>query len=120
MEQRQLLGDYEFRDTDANAQPILVDKDVRILRWMLEPGQVIGDHAVPDSPFYIVVLQGRGVFTGDGSEGEYGPGSLLLFAQGEMHSVRALDEALVFVSFMHGSDFMRPDHTGGEIGRSAR
>ncbi|MBK8799514.1 MAG: hypothetical protein IPM07_25860 [Anaerolineales bacterium] len=75
---------------------------------------------MPDSPFYIVVLQGRGMFSGgDGHEVEHGPASLLLFEQGESHAIRALDEELIFVSFMRGAEVMRPDQTGGEIGHEA-
>ena len=120
MESRSLLDHLEFHPADPYAKPILVDTDVRILRWMLKPGQSIGQHAVPDSPFYVVVIQGRGMFSGsDGREVEHGPASLVLFAKGESHSVRALDEDLIFVSFMHGAGVMRPDQTGGEIGREA-
>lgn len=120
MEHLQLLDHLAFRESDPRANPLLVNQDVRILRWMLKPGQAISEHAVPDSPFYVVLLQGRGMFAGaDGVEQEYGPMSLLLFAQGESHTVRALEEELVFVSFMHGSESMRPDHAGGEIGRKA-
>ena len=53
----------------------------------------------------------------DGREQVYGAGSLLIFEPGETHAVRALDEELIFVSFMQGVDSMRPDRTGGEIGR---
>lgn len=119
MESRSLLSHLEFHDTDPYAQPLLVDKDVRILRWMLKPGQSISEHAVPGTPFHLVVIQGRGMFAGrDGQEEEHGPASLILFDPGESHSVRALDEDLVFVSFMHGTEVMRPDRTGGEIGRT--
>ena len=120
MESRSLLNHLEFHDTDPYAKPLLVNKDVRILRWMLKPGQSTEKHAVPDSPFYIVVIQGRGMFSGgDAHEVEHGPASLILFETGESHSVRALDEELVFISFMHGAEVMRPDQTGGEIGREA-
>jgi quercetin dioxygenase-like cupin family protein len=120
MESRSLLSHLEFHDTDPYAKPVLVNKDIRILRWMLKPGQSIGEHAVPDSPFYIVVIQGRGMFSGgDGHEEEHGPASLLLFERGETHAIRALDEELIFVSFMHGAEIMRPDQTGGEIGHEA-
>ena len=120
MESRSLLDNIEYHDTDPYAKPLLVNQDVRILRWMLKPGQSIEQHAVPDSPFYIVVIHGRGMFSGgDAHEVEHGPASLILFEAGESHSVRALDEELIFVSFMHGAKVMRPDQAGGEIGREA-
>lgn len=118
MRSKQLLKDLEFHDTVPFAQPVLVDANSRILRWMLKPGQKIEEHQVPDSPFYVVILKGRGMFAGtDGQEHEYGVHDLLLFEPGETHTVRALDQELVFVSFLQGIETMRPDRTGGEIGR---
>ena len=119
MKSKQLLADLEFHDVVPFAQPLLVDQYSRILRWMLKPGQQIEEHKVPDSPFYVVVLKGRGMFAGrDGQEQEYGPNSLLIFEPGELHTVRAPeDEELIFISFLQAVDSMRPDRTGGEIGR---
>jgi quercetin dioxygenase-like cupin family protein len=85
---------------------------------MLKPGQKIAEHKVPDSPFYVVVVKGRGMFSGhDGQQYEYGPGSLLILDPGELHTVSTLDEELVFISFMQAVDNMRPNRAGGEIGR---
>lgn len=118
MKMTQLLADLEFRESEPFAQPLLVDRYSRIIRWMLKPGQQIEEHKVPGSPFYVVVVQGRGMFAGsDGQEQEIAPGSLLIFEPGETHTVRALDEELVFVSFLQSVEQMRPDRTGGEIGR---
>jgi quercetin dioxygenase-like cupin family protein len=116
MKENQLLENLAFRDSAPNAQPILVDQNTRILRWMLKAGQHIEEHKVPDSPFYVIVLQGRGIFTGqDGSGKEFGPGSLLIFETGETHSVTALDEDFVFVSFLKSVEGMRPERVGGEM-----
>lgn len=118
MKSKQLLADLEFHDAVPFAQPILVDQSSRILRWMLKPGQQIPEHKVPDSPFYVVILKGRGMFAGrNAHEQVFGPHDLLIFEPGELHSVRALDEELIFVSFLQGTESMRPDRTGGEIGR---
>ncbi|MBZ0295904.1 MAG: cupin domain-containing protein [Anaerolineae bacterium] len=118
MKSKQLLENPEFHDTEPFAQPLLVDQYSRIIRWMLKPGQKIAEHKVPDSPFYVVILKGHGTFAGDdGQEQTYGPGSLLIFNPGERHTVRALDEELIFVSFLQAVDSMRPNRTGGEIGR---
>ena len=117
MQSSQLLVDLAFREGSPFAQPLLVDQHARILRWMLQPGQNIDHHRVPDSPFYVLIVQGRGMFAGeDGCEKEFGPASLLVFAPNESHSVRALDEELVFVSFLKSVDGMRAGRTGGEIG----
>ena len=116
MKSNQLLVDLAFRESAPYAQPLLVDQHTRILRWMLAPGQHIDEHKVPDSPFYVLVLQGRGTFAGeDGVEEEHGPGSLLIFAPNETHKVRALDEPLVFVSFLKSVEGMRTDRVGGEL-----
>jgi quercetin dioxygenase-like cupin family protein len=51
------------------------------------------------------VLKGEGRFAGgDGKEQRLGPNSLLIFAQGENHQMRALDEELVFIGFLQGVD----------------
>ena len=53
---------------------------------------------------YIVVLKGVGVFSGgDNREQRSGPGTLLVFSVGEAHAIRAEDEELVFVTFLHGA-----------------
>ncbi len=114
-----LLEHLEFHDDDPYAQPLFVDVHGRILRFMLKAGQRITAHNVPHSPFYIVVLQGRGIFQGgDGKEQQFGPNTLLIFDPAESHSVRALDEDLVFIGFLHGIPTTRPGKVGGELGRS--
>jgi quercetin dioxygenase-like cupin family protein len=116
MKSSQLLVDLAFRDAAPYAQPLLVDQYTRIMRWMLKPGQRIEEHRVPNLPFYVLVLQGRGLFAGeDGRPEEYGPGSLLVFEPGETHSVAALDEELVFVSFLKSVEGMRSERVGGEM-----
>ncbi len=116
MKSKQLLEALEFHESDPFAQPLLVDKDGRILRWMLKPGQSIVEHSVPHSPFYVVVLKGQGMFGVKGEpEQAFGPDSLLIFDPGEVHSVRALDEELIFVGFLHGVAGARSGRTGGEM-----
>ena len=97
-----LLDNLTYRDQNPIAEPLSVDGQGRVLRFMLQPGQSIREHQVPSSPFFVVVLQGQGVFTGaEGAELTVGPDTLITFAPGEKHSVRALDEALVFVGILH-------------------
>lgn len=118
MKSNQMLVDLKFHESAPFAQPLLVDQYSRILRWTLKPGQKIENHSVPGSPFYVLILQGRGMFAANGSpEEEYGPASLLIFEPDEPHSVRALDEELVFVGFLRGVEGMRAERTGGELGR---
>lgn len=100
----QLLENLEFHDKDPYAQPLHVAKTGRILRFSLKPGQEVVEHSTTDSPVYLVVLQGHGYFTGDeGEEAQFGPNSLLIFEPGERHSIRAEDEELVFIAFLHGA-----------------
>jgi quercetin dioxygenase-like cupin family protein len=114
----QLLDKLEFRDKNPEAQPLYVDKDGRALRFMLKPGKSIKEHNAPDSPFYAVVLKGKGMFAGgDQKEELFGPNSLLIFDPGENHSIRALDEELVFVGFLHGAPSNVSEKVGGMIGR---
>lgn len=115
MKSEQLLENLEFHESVPFAQPLLVNKDGRILRWMLKPGQSIMEHKVPHSPFYLVVLKGHGMFAANGEpEQAFGPDTLLTFDPNEAHTVRALDEELVFVGFLQGVAGTRPARTRGE------
>ncbi len=119
MRSTHLLEGLEFHEPAPFAQPLYVDEHGRVLRFMLKPGQQIREHNTPHSPFYVVVLQGRGVFAGgDGKEELFGPNALLIFDPGELHTVRAVDEELVFVGFLHGVPGERPSQPGGEMGRT--
>jgi quercetin dioxygenase-like cupin family protein len=92
-----------FRNRDPYAEPLFVDKSSRILRFALRPGQSVREHMAPNSPVHIVILKGIGIFSGgDNHEQRFGPGTLLVFAEGEMHAIRAEDEEVVFVAFLHG------------------
>ena len=121
MKTAQLLEGVEFHDKDPYADPLFVDKNGRIIRFTLRPGQQIIAHDAPHSPFYVVVLKGRGVFAGDdGREQSLGPNALAIFDPGEMHIVRALDEELVFIGFLHGTPLKTTDDVGGKISRRAK
>lgn len=121
MKTAQLLEGLEFHEKNPYADPLFVDKDGRIIRFTLRPGQEIVAHDAPHSPFYVVVLKGQGVFIGDdGREQHLGPNSLAIFDPGEMHTVRALDEELVFVGFLHGAPLKTTTDVGGKISRRAQ
>lgn len=97
-----LLQTLEFRDDRPLAKPLLVEKSGRVLRFTLKPNQRVHKHCAPHSPVHIVVLRGRGMFAGgDGREVLLEPDALVVFDPGEMHAVRALDEELIFVAFLH-------------------
>ncbi len=99
-----LMENWEFHDKNPYAQPLFVSQDSRILRFALRPGQTVREHQAPHSPVYIVVLKGQGMFAGaDGKEQMLGPNTLIVFEAGENHSIRALEEDLVFVTFLHGA-----------------
>jgi len=117
----QLMQDLEFHDAEAHAQPLFVDKNGRVLRFTLKPGQSIKEHKASNSPFYVVVLKGQGMFSGeDGQEKSLGPGSLLVFDPGENHMIRAVNEELVFVGFLHGVPGTREMKVGGEMARKRK
>lgn len=114
MRSTHLLENLEYHDEHPYAQPLYVSEDGRVIRFMLRPGQIIEEHNAPSSPFYAVVLKGRGMFAGaDGAEREFGPNDVLIFDKGEIHAVRALGEELVFVGFLHGVEGARPGKIGG-------
>jgi quercetin dioxygenase-like cupin family protein len=98
-----LLENLKFGSKDAHAEPVHAERDGRAIVFTLKPGQSIREHNAPSSPFFVVVLRGRGVFAGgDAVEQTCGPSSLLVFGAGENHTIRALED-LVFVGILHGA-----------------
>ncbi len=119
MKSTSLLSNLQFREAGPHAEPLYVDQYGRAILFTLKPGQSIKGHEVPQSPFYVVVLKGHGFFgSAGGEERRFGPNDLLVFDPGEKHHVRAEDEELVFVGFLHGAPGNTSDRTGGDIGRS--
>jgi quercetin dioxygenase-like cupin family protein len=97
-----LLDNLKFSEDRPQADPLLVDETGRVLRFSLKPGQSVKEHRAPHSPVHLVVLRGRGMFSGeDGREQPLGPGTLIAIKANEPHAIRALDEALVFVALLH-------------------
>ncbi len=110
MKSMPLLDNVEYHDKNPYAQPVHIDKHERALLFALKPGQSLHERNAPDAPFYIVVMEGAGVFAGgDGRAQEFGAGTLLIFDPGESHSIRALDENLVFLGLMRGTSGNRAD-----------
>ncbi len=108
MEATNLLEEAKFSDKGPQAIPLHVDPHNRVLLFNLESGQSIKEHNAPSSPFNMVILSGKGVFSGgDGVERTYGPNTLLTFAAGENHSIHALED-LIFVGFLHGAPGAQP------------
>jgi quercetin dioxygenase-like cupin family protein len=98
-----LLENWTFNEKGPHAEPLHVDRNGRAILFTLKPEQSIREHCAPSSPFYVVILSGRGAFAGgDGVEHIFGPNTLLTFDPAEQHFIRALDE-LVFVGFLHGA-----------------
>lgn len=104
MKVMQLYENWVFHDENPYAEPLLVDQEKRILRFALRPGQVVREHTAPSSPVQLIILHGEGIFIGEnGVEHRYGKGVLLSFDSGEKHSIRALDEELIFIALLHGA-----------------
>lgn len=79
MKKMQLLDNLEFH-RDPYAQPLFADKDTRIYRFMLRPGESIREHKGHPSTFNILVLKGSGAFAGNnGKEEHFGANNLIIF-----------------------------------------
>jgi quercetin dioxygenase-like cupin family protein len=117
----QLLEGLEFDEKRPHAVPLFADKGGRVLCFALRPGQSLKEHTAPSSPLYLVVLKGAGMFAGgDGKERRLGPSSLAILDRGEPHSIRALDEDLVFLGVLHGEPTARTGKVAGKMARSDR
>ncbi|HKZ43761.1 MAG TPA: cupin domain-containing protein [Anaerolineales bacterium] len=98
-----LMENLKFGINDPHAEPLHVDAQGRAILFTLKPDQSIREHNAPSSPFFVVVLKGKGIFAGgDGVEHTCEPNTLLVFDAGEQHAIRAVEE-LVFVGFLHGA-----------------
>jgi quercetin dioxygenase-like cupin family protein len=98
----QLFDALQFHEKNPYSQPLCMDAQGRVMRFALRPGQSIRAHNTPDSPLYLIVLDGSGIFSGsDEREFECGVGPLLIFDPGENHILRARDRDLILVGFMH-------------------
>jgi quercetin dioxygenase-like cupin family protein len=97
-----LHENWDFNPKGPQATPLHVDRNGRAILFTLKPGQMIREHNAPSSPFYAVVLSGRGTFAGgDGIEQTVEPGQLIVFEPAEQHTIHAIDD-LVFVGCLHG------------------
>jgi quercetin dioxygenase-like cupin family protein len=105
-----LMKDIEFKTGHPVAESVLADKDTRLVRFSLLPGQSIKEHRAPSSPVYIIILEGKGLFS-DGHDGmkEFGKNACIKYERGEKHSIETADENLVFVALLKGS----PRNTNG-------
>ncbi len=113
MKNFQLLDNVQFNEANGHAEPIYVDKMGRALLFALRPGQAIKEHNVPLSPVYFVVLKGRGICAGsDGQEHPIEPNTLVVMNPGESHTVRAIDEDLIFLMVLHGSPWGAASNEG--------
>jgi len=99
-----LLKDVTFNEHGPHAEPVQHSTDGRVIRFALQPGQILREHHSPHSPVHVVVVSGRGLFKGaNGEEQEAGAGTLVTFAEDEHHAVHALDVELVFVAILSGA-----------------
>lgn len=95
----ELLKDITFSERNAHAESLHSNEEGRALRFAFLPRQEIATHESPSSPIHLIIIKGRGMFTGaDGIERECSEGMMVVFDSGEKHSVRALDEKLVYVA----------------------
>ncbi|HEX6384893.1 MAG TPA: hypothetical protein VF177_09500 [Anaerolineae bacterium] len=94
-----LFEGLEFNERNAHAESLHSNEEGRALRFAFLPGQRIRPREVSDSPVHLIILQGRGMFAGaDGVERECSEGMMVAFDADESHTVRALDEKLVYIA----------------------
>lgn len=102
MKAMRLLDNLQFATEGPHADYFVTDQIGKIVRYTLRPGQCIEERNAPYSPVYILVLKGEGVFQSENeTEQRHGPGSLIVFVEKEDYLIRADDNDLVFLAFLH-------------------
>jgi quercetin dioxygenase-like cupin family protein len=93
-----VLGGFPAARGDRYASAVLHDEaNVRIVGFVLAPGQEVGMHDSPSS-VAVHVVRGGGRFRGAGVEVELGAGQTAVFEPGEPHGMDAGPEGLDFVA----------------------
>jgi quercetin dioxygenase-like cupin family protein len=93
-----VLGDYPAARGDRYASAVLHDEaNVRVVAFVLEPGQEVGVHESPSS-VVVHVVRGDGRFTGAAGEAQLGVGQTAVFEPGEPHGMGAGPEGLHFLA----------------------
>jgi quercetin dioxygenase-like cupin family protein len=90
----------EARSADANrpASAVLHDAlGVRLVVFRIEPGQRVAPH-VAQATVLLTVLSGRGFISGAADETAVEVGTVVAFAPGELHGMRADDERLCLLA----------------------
>lgn len=82
---------------DRAASELLHDEpSARVVAFHLDRGQEVREHT-SESTVLVQVVSGRGTFTGDARELQLGAGDSVVYAPGEPHGMRAVDEPLRFI-----------------------
>jgi quercetin dioxygenase-like cupin family protein len=73
----------------------------RLVAFRLQPGQVVTPHRNP-GVVLLMVMEGRGVFSGESDERELAAGEVAIYEPNELHGMRALDgDLLVLATIIH-------------------
>lgn len=70
---------------------------VRLVVFRIEPGQQVAPHTNPGT-VVLTVLSGRGSISGAGETHEVGAGSVVAYAPGELHAMRAGEESFCLLA----------------------
>lgn len=71
------------------------EPNLRVIAFHLLPGQTVPPHR-STSTVLVQVIAGHGRFAGEEAEATLRAGEAAVYQPGEMHSITALDEPLVF------------------------
>ncbi|HET7276279.1 MAG TPA: AraC family ligand binding domain-containing protein [Longimicrobiaceae bacterium] len=87
--------------TDRHATELVHDEpNARVVCFRVERGQSVPPHT-SESTVVVQVLEGEGIFRGEGSESHLLPGQAAVYAPGELHSMEpAGDGSLRFLAII--------------------
>ena len=88
-----------FREERFASRIVHTEEGLRLVVFDLLPGQCVPPHRNP-ATVTLHVLEGCGRFGGADGEIRASAGSLLVYAPGEVHSIKADDEPLRFLAIL--------------------
>lgn len=115
------IGPLGDRLADAINVTLLRSENIQVFRVVLRKGEEFSDHAVPGE-ITVQCIEGLVDFSCHDKVQQLAPGQLLYLNGGEVHALKALEDASVLVTIYHprhpDPEYKKEGHTDGQFLRT--